>query len=59
MNYERMLRRIRSHPALWGEAGPAKEKQAERIRDKCKAKLSTEWDKRPDYAGQRMLYMYA
>lgn len=46
MNAERMLRRIRSHPALWGERGPEKEAQAIRIRDKCKKRLAPVWAQR-------------
>jgi hypothetical protein len=46
MNAERLLRRIRSHPALYGDLGAAKEAQAARIRDKCKARLAPVWAKR-------------
>lgn len=46
MNAERLLRRIRSHPALWGERGPEKEAQAIRIRDKCKKRLAPAWEAR-------------
>lgn len=63
MNYERILRRIRNHDALYGERGAEKEHQAERIRDKCIARLRPEWNSRADEvrhaAGQRLLRAYA
>ena len=46
MNAERLLRRIRSHPALYGDQGPEKEAQAVRIRDKCIARMAPEWERR-------------
>lgn len=63
MNYERLLRRIRNHPALYGDLGERKEKQAERIRDKCKVKLAPVFKKRADHSqtlrDERMLRMWA
>lgn len=51
-----MLRRIRSHPALWGERGPDKEAQAIRIRDKCKKRLAPVWAARRNFINH---WMYA
>jgi hypothetical protein len=62
MNIERLLRRIRSHPALYGDSGESKERQAERIRDKCIARLRPVWTERAAKVeherGQRLLRMY-
>ena len=46
MNAERILRNIRRHPALFGEMGEAKERQAERIIAKAKARLAPQWEER-------------
>lgn len=63
MNAERILRRIRNHPALYGDHGPTKEAQAERIRDRCRARLAPAWRERAAQvhhdAGQRLLRAYA
>ena len=60
---ERLLRRIRSHPALWGDMGDAKERQAERILTACKGRLRIFWSERAEEsahrAGQRKLYTWA
>lgn len=55
-----MLRRIRSHPALWGEQGPEKELQAQRILARCKAKMAPEWEERKrQVEARRGHWMYA
>lgn len=63
MNYEKILRKIRTHDALYGELGDDKEVQAERIRNKCVAKLRPQWAKRVEEvkheAGQRLLKTFA
>lgn len=63
MNYQRILNRIRTHNALYGEHGETKEIQAERIRDKCIAKLRPDWNKRAEQvkhdAGLRLLRTFA
>lgn len=63
MNAERILRSIRQHPALYGERGESKEKQAVRIRDKAKARLAPQWAERAaeqrHAAGLRMLQTFA
>ena len=63
MNAERIRRRIRSHPALFGELGEAKERQAERILQKTTERLRPHWDERAAQvqhaAGQRLLRAYA
>jgi len=60
---ERMLHRIRSHPALYGDLGDAKEVQAIRIRDACKVRLADWFKHRHEEAeharGQRLLYLWA
>ena len=60
MNAERILRNIRRHPALWGELGEAKERQAERILAKAKARLAPQWEERARAVrhayGQRLMY---
>ena len=60
---EKSLRWIRAHPALYGDLGPLKEKQAERIRDKCKAILApvfrAERDESEHLKGQRLLQTWA
>lgn len=59
MQYERILKSLRNHPALWGERGDAKEAQAERIIRKARARLTAAWNKRADdlehKLSQRML----
>lgn len=40
---ETILRRLRSHPALWGDMGTAKEGQAERLIRRVKARLAPVW----------------
>ncbi|PRD43525.1 hypothetical protein C5748_09635 [Phyllobacterium phragmitis] len=45
MNYERLLRRLRSHPDLFG----ADERRSERITrliKRCKARMKPQWDAR-------------
>lgn len=63
MNYEKILRKIRTHDALYGDLGEEKEIQAARIRDKCIAKLRPQWAERAAQvnheAGQRILQTYA
>ncbi len=63
MNYEKILRKIRAHDALYGDLGEEKEIQAERIRDRCIAKLRTQWAVRVAQvnheAGQRLLRTFA
>lgn len=63
MNYEKMLRRVRNCDALYGSKGDAKELQAERIRDKCIAKLQPQWKERAAQVahdeGQRLLQTWA
>jgi hypothetical protein len=63
MNAERILRRIRQHPALWGEMGDGKEAQAARILRKCKQRLAPQWRAHREAIkharGQRILQMYA
>jgi len=63
MNYEQLLRRIRGHAALFGDMGEAKEKQAERIRDKCIEKMRPTWRKHNEEMrakqSERMLRMWA
>ena len=63
MRNERMLRLIRSHPALYGDWGPEKEKQAERIRDRLKVRLAPVFKARAERSewlrGQRLLYLWA
>jgi len=46
MNYEKLRRSIRRHPALWGELGEAKEKQADRILKATGDKLRNGWNER-------------
>lgn len=63
MDYEKILRRIRNHDALWGGLGEDKELQAERIRDKCIARLRPQWEEHAAQVkhekGQRLLQTYA
>lgn len=63
MNAERIRRAIRSHPALWGERGPVKEKQAARILAKTAERLRPVWRERTERAaharGLRILYAWA
>lgn len=63
MNAERIRRAIRAHPALWGELGPAKEEQAQRILKRTADRLRPTWDARADAVrhahGQRALYTWA
>lgn len=63
MDMERLLRRIRQHPALWGEHGRLQEQKAHRILMRCKQKLAPSWDARADQIrhayGQRLLQTYA
>ena len=63
MNAERILRAIRRHPALFGEMGETKERQAERILAKAKARLAPQWEERARAVrhayGQRLLYTLA
>jgi len=53
------LRRLRSHPALWGDHGPAKAAQVSRLILACKARLAPSWDARAaalrHERGQRLL----
>ena len=61
MNAERLRRRIRQHPALWGEMGEEKEKQAERILARTADRLRASWNARADellrLAGDRYMRM--
>jgi hypothetical protein len=62
MNYERLLWRVRAHPALWGDLGAKKEAQATRLILKLKKRLERVWSARRahvDYLrGLRYLRMY-
>lgn len=53
MDYERIRRCIHLHPAMFGEMGDAKERQAERILVKAKARLAPKW------AAERRLVQHA
>lgn len=59
MKYERKLRWVRSHPALYGDCGPKKEEQAMRLITKLKKKLAPVFKARAEHAewlrGQRLL----
>lgn len=56
---ERRIRRLRNHPDLWDD-GIAKQVRVTRLIQRCKKKLAPYWDAtRTDYAGQRLLQMYA
>lgn len=60
---ERLRARMRSHPALYGEMGDAKEDQAERILRATSRRLAASWKERADNVaheyGQRLLRLYA
>lgn len=56
---EATIRRLRNHPDLWGE-DESRSKRITSIIVQCKGRLSDYWYlTRPDYAGQRLLQMYA
>lgn len=63
MNAERLRQNIRQHPALWGEMGPEKEEQAERLLRKTAERLRAKWNARAEAVrhayGQRILSLYA
>lgn len=63
MNAERIRRAIRAHPALWGERGAGKEKQAARILAKTAERLRPVWRERAERVahayGLRILYTWA
>lgn len=60
MDYERILRGVRRHPALWGDMGPEKEAQAARIIARCKKRLEPVWERRvAAFGGRRNHWMYA
>lgn len=60
MNYERLIRRLRSHPDLFGPD----EKRSDRITqmiERCKARMKPQWDARADrlraQASERFYFM--
>lgn len=59
----KLRRKLRGHPALYGEAGEAKELQAERILHKTTGRLqrlsNERYEDRKHAAGQRMLRTWA
>lgn len=55
---ERRLRRLRSHDDLWC-GDPEKEARVTRLIHRCRKALAPHWANRPDFAGQRLLQMYA